>query len=454
MKPSQTRELLLLLEKCNGLGIRENKEGIDVFHVIYCELVYKLMNENLRSLSIKEISRLLHVMQKIKFNKTSANAEISALICEENRDALGSSACENCKARYGHLLSLNGVDMTSLLTILLGKSLVLQTRANKKVYENAIIPYLILVGSSNHCGCASIVSNLLQTHQHALLKSKSLRNLAIVLHTIKRLNVRAFKLESKIIQKILINFEELINLEKSQAAVYAAFGQIIMATVSQHYSGSLFNRRSDLLLNKILVFVSKSHDQFNVKESPFLASQLGILFTNASLERFELFKLIKANKNILELKKRLKLENVSPDSNDTLENQHWRTSDIHKSVAAAMEFMGLPCKVETLIYPYIVDLQFGNTVIEVDGPYHYVQNGSESLNRVLKLEHHKRLRYNLNTLVKDKLLGKMGYKIVHLPFYEWPDSPQEQLEYLKGLNLCMHNRQEGSSNTQVIQTPL
>ena len=72
---------------------------------------------------------------------------------------------------------------------------------------------------------------------------------------------------------------------------------------------------------------------------------------------------------------------------------------------------------------YSVDIRIKGrrVVIEVDGPSHFVRRLNDPS-----------LFMNGPTLFKDRLLRRMGWSVVHVPFFDW-NKAQDKQAYLKGL---------------------
>eukprot|EP00916_Digyalum_oweni_P001768 GHVL01003413.1.p1 GENE.GHVL01003413.1~~GHVL01003413.1.p1 ORF type:complete len:110 (+),score=30.71 GHVL01003413.1:5-334(+) len=57
------------------------------------------------------------------------------------------------------------------------------------------------------------------------------------------------------------------------------------------------------------------------------------------------------------------------------------------------------------------------TILEIDGPTHF---------------YYKTKIYNSNTLNKHRILTNMGYRVLHIPYFEWNNlENHEKNEYLK-----------------------
>ena len=67
------------------------------------------------------------------------------------------------------------------------------------------------------------------------------------------------------------------------------------------------------------------------------------------------------------------------------------------------------------------------TVIEVDGPFHYLKNERGDTKKIWGVY-----------LLKDRLLKKQGYSVLHVPYFEWnplkdDDNKRKYLEKLLSL---------------------
>lgn len=65
---------------------------------------------------------------------------------------------------------------------------------------------------------------------------------------------------------------------------------------------------------------------------------------------------------------------------------------------------------------YSLDLVRGRTVIEVDGPHHFIWDRN----------------VNFATMIKREILRLYGWKVISVPFFDWNplQSQSERLEYL------------------------
>ena len=99
-----------------------------------------------------------------------------------------------------------------------------------------------------------------------------------------------------------------------------------------------------------------------------------------------------------------------------------KSSRFHKQVSTTLNQMGISHDNERDIGGQLVDIatEQDNVVLEVDGPHHYCQN-----DRSIMIGNYR---------LKQRLLEAQGWRVVHIPFYEWqhPDMKAEKrLVYLK-----------------------
>ena len=84
-----------------------------------------------------------------------------------------------------------------------------------------------------------------------------------------------------------------------------------------------------------------------------------------------------------------------------------KSSQFHKQVSTALNQMGVSHDNERDIGGQLVDIAIekNNVVLEVDGPHHYCQNDRSSMLG--------------NYRLKQRLIEAQGWRVVHIPFYEW-----------------------------------
>ncbi|EKX74209.1 conserved hypothetical protein [Theileria equi strain WA] len=433
------KEVLELLERIRYYEIRENNEDIDVYHVIMCELAYRLTRENLRHFSILEISRLCKIFGKIKFNKEPNKNESLIPVCAENyRKTKIYELCENCKLRYGDLATQNGNDLMTILIVSFGKSILAQLKSIRKLHENLIIPYLSLVGSRNCTGCSHIVRELCIRCHKCFMSTYSLINIAILLHTIKRTRARANFIFRNIAKRLVKDngIEDLCSKEFVTKAQSVALSQLIISCISSEYRPSEDNRRIDALLYRILVYVEKTFSNLlkydtDDKYSYFI-TQLNLLNKACIVERHRLHSKIMANQQLSDF------INSIPNSTRFDEAYDFKTSTTHLQVRNTLDMFNYETEVETKVYPYIVDIlvKSKNLIIEVDGPYHYTTYINKSVGKILNRESSDDLfQHTLNSRLKQRLLQKSGYKFVNIPYYKWPNTTSAQVYFIASLGL-------------------
>jgi len=83
------------------------------------------------------------------------------------------------------------------------------------------------------------------------------------------------------------------------------------------------------------------------------------------------------------------------------------TSEQHQQVAGILEYLR-DHDLEVVIGPYITDIRVhrSRTLIEVDGPLHFINRDTE--------------RYSATSRLKHRLLRKMGWRLVNLQWRDWP----------------------------------
>ncbi|XP_953739.1 uncharacterized protein TA16950 [Theileria annulata] len=429
-------DLLYIIEKCVKFGVRDNNEGIDVCYVLLCEILYRFLHENNRILRIKDISRLTKVLLKIKFNKESPESStvpVCSMNFEYNKEV---SVCENCKLRYGDLLNLNGSDLSNILMVVLGKSLLLQSKDMRKLHENSVVPYLVLVGNRNSVLCSHLVRRISSVYSKAFLLSNSIHNISILLHTIKRTKTRAFALLKMIVNRLSTKgeIESLLDKESNLHVKLISISQIIQFCINCHYSYSQFNLKLDTLIYSILKYVYNIFSGENMEEIikfPNFVSQLNLLRKSINLERVHLKKLIEGSEISCFLDS---LEHIKP----TFAPNEFKTSNIHSQVDTILKSFNYETLLEHYVCPYIVDIfvPSKNVIIEVDGPYHYSTTINPRINKILKREvDNYRLGYTLNSKLKSRILTKSGFKFINIPFYQWPQTTNEQVYFISNLKI-------------------
>ncbi|BAM39525.1 uncharacterized protein TOT_010000980 [Theileria orientalis strain Shintoku] len=429
------RELLYVMEKCCKYGIRDNNELIDVYYVLLCEVLYNFLNRNDRTLSLSEISRLCKIMSKVKFNR-EFDCRSTVPICSCNFELDKNPAvCKKCKVRYRELLNLNGVDLVTILTVELGKSILKQSKELRRKNDNALVPYLVMVGSKNCTLVSHIVRRMCVEYQPQFISTKSIRNTSILLHTIKRTKSRANPLAKRIFERLSGDgvIESLLDRELSTSAKLVAISQIIQFCINTHYSGSKFNRNLDTVVARSVEYARNLCESgaIELQQYPNFISQLNLLNRSAELERHGLKRLFTQ----MGLREFLTgLEQVRPVFSQIDHN----TSNTHVQVDSVLKSFNYETLLEHFISPYLVDIfvPSKNAIIEVDGPYHYATGMNERVNAIMKRPLGRfPCQYSLNSRLKRRLLSKSGYKFFNIPYQEWPQSTNEQIYYISSLKI-------------------
>ncbi|GBE61129.1 RAP domain-containing protein, putative [Babesia ovata] len=360
--------------------------------------------------------------------------EVTVPVCECN---VGPSttprACAACCAKYGPLLHLPGYDQLSLLIVLLGRSIVLQLSSVRRLHENAVTGYLML---SSHLNCtlnAHILRSIIERHQAALLRSKSLRNIAIALHVAKKCKVRCGGFEKRMRSRLadIGEFEALCAGERHPVALLVALSQLIGSLVSAN-ALPISQEVRQIGIN-IITYLLDHYDKFFGADSVLDEDVVSSMRGNARL-------LV----DYLE-SKGVNFERIFLDSDlERLESlivcgavdysKDFRTSDFHRQVGSTLSLLGHDVEEEVRIGAHVCDivLRNGGTVVEIDGPYHFNTSLNERTNQLLNRSGADyRLTYTHNSNVKRFMLGLAGYRVVHVPFFRWPSGREEQLEYVR-----------------------
>eukprot|EP00300_Choanocystis_sp_HF-7_P037182 c5319_g1_i2.p1 GENE.c5319_g1_i2~~c5319_g1_i2.p1 ORF type:complete len:774 (+),score=112.41 c5319_g1_i2:216-2324(+) len=99
------------------------------------------------------------------------------------------------------------------------------------------------------------------------------------------------------------------------------------------------------------------------------------------------------------------------------------TSSLHSAVSDILNRLNVAHVCEARAGPFIGDIILSSptsgrgVVIEVDGPFHFLTNSGETPTG--------------STLFKRRLLGRMGWTVVPVPYFEW-NAAASQVEYLLG----------------------
>lgn len=118
-------------------------------------------------------------------------------------------------------------------------------------------------------------------------------------------------------------------------------------------------------------------------------------------------------------------------------------STLHLDVSKALKEMSISHENETVASGFLsVDIfikpdmsqqndgDHKGVIIEVDGPSHFLRcgNGSEMVGK-------RSTKTKGESLLKDRLLEKQGYKVLHIPYYEWDEltTPETKKNYLSSV---------------------
>ena len=117
------------------------------------------------------------------------------------------------------------------------------------------------------------------------------------------------------------------------------------------------------------------------------------------------------------------------------------TSSLHTSVSLVLGKLGIRHTCEAHAWPFVGDIVLRElsgvgkrVIIEVDGPYHFLSNHPETPAG--------------STLFKRRLLGRMGWEVVTIPYFEWNNaSPHSEylLNKLQVVGLSLEGRREAVS---------
>lgn len=297
--------------------------------------------------------------------------EVLVPVCECNVGAISSYySCQKCCNRYGKLLQISGQDHLALLIVLLGRSIVIQSRAIRKRHENAVTSYLTL---SSHFSCtmnSHILGTIMANYLAAFATSKSIRNIAIGLQAAKKCKVRCGVFKKKVIARLadLAEFESLCADERNMSTLLIAFNQIVSGIIctnklpiSQNIKNIGINIVTYLVDNYERIFCN-SIDQDTLKSAKGSAKLLVDYLTEKGVD----FSRILLDDDIE------KLDAILADGKVEY-FKDFKTSDLHKQVASVLSMLGVNYEEEVYINPHFCDvfLRKSNLVLEIDGPYHF-----------------------------------------------------------------------------------
>ncbi|GIX66337.1 RAP domain protein [Babesia caballi] len=299
--------------------------------------------------------------------------EVAVPICEANVGSRGPTrACSSCCSRYGQLLHLPGHEQLALLIVLLGRSIVKQAAKVRRRHENAVISYIML---SSHLNCtlnAHILRRILAQHQGAILQSRSLRNIGIVLHASRKCKTRCSALTARLLARLadVGQFEALCAGERNRGALLVAFGQVI---------GGL------IVANALPVSPDVRRVGANIVT--YLVDHYEALFGPDAQLDAEVVKGMCGNARLLVdylASKGVDFARVLLDGDldrlyELIARGHvdypkdFKTSDLHRQVASVLALLGLETDEEVRVGAHVCDLALrrGGAVMEIDGPYHF-----------------------------------------------------------------------------------
>ncbi|CAG9313545.1 unnamed protein product [Blepharisma stoltei] len=101
----------------------------------------------------------------------------------------------------------------------------------------------------------------------------------------------------------------------------------------------------------------------------------------------------------------------------------WLQSRLHKDIFSTFKKLKIKLMPEYQTeYPYTLDVDLlypPNTVIEIQGPYHYIKPNFELCGK---------------TVIKNQLLEKLGYRVINIPHFKWDSLKNDQKpDYLLSL---------------------
>eukprot|EP00371_Babesia_bovis_P001675 XP_001610322.1 hypothetical protein [Babesia bovis T2Bo] len=351
-------------------------------------------------------------------------------VCEINTGITNTyKACQNCVTRYGQLLDLHGYDQMALFIVLLGRSIIKQISHIKRRHENAVIPYLLLSSHYKTAINSHIIGSILSQQQVALARTKSLRNIGIVLDVIRKCKVRASRLRSALVSRLANqrHFNELCSREGNKTTLILSFSHIIMGTVKLNKAPKS-TETMPVFYNilKYLLEHPELHDEDHIDPDVLQGSlnNVRLLVTYIGYDHLKQWFRSTEISAIESLLAKARLDYC----------KDFRTSDLHKQVADVLSTLGIECDQEVTIGSHICDLVLKKRriVIEIDGPYHFNTTLNSSLNSILNRHvDDYRLTYTYNSRIKMYMLRQGGYKVIHIPYFMWPSGKQEQMVYAK-----------------------
>ncbi|CAD7965306.1 unnamed protein product [Amoebophrya sp. A25] len=148
-----------------------------------------------------------------------------------------------------------------------------------------------------------------------------------------------------------------------------------------------------------------------------------------------------------------------------------RSSLFHYQVVMTLRDLGETWESEVPVGPYTADvwLPERNLIIETEGPMHFrnyncsaktARNGYED-NKVKdnnlgsteadtseaeKFEICEEVTYEHRAILRDRLLQKMGHRVLHIPFFHWPEARRDRARYLQRM-IARFGEHSASSRT-------
>ncbi|CAE7035210.1 RAP [Symbiodinium natans] len=96
------------------------------------------------------------------------------------------------------------------------------------------------------------------------------------------------------------------------------------------------------------------------------------------------------------------------------------SSQQHLQVSGALHELGVQHRTEERLDPYIADVRLttNQSLIEIDGPLHFVGNSQ---------------RYDMKSSLKHRLLTKQGWQVHHIAWNDWPEHHHSRMSYVARL---------------------
>ncbi|CCF75190.1 hypothetical protein BmR1_04g04955 [Babesia microti strain RI] len=418
-----TFKLVKLLRKCTEIGLRCDINGNDFLRAGLTEFVRRFKcsgsNDGLDVVVVRDIS---YVLRRIRF--CQADTSQVSVCCI--------SVCSSCTNLYGELLNYAGSELLLEAVKLLGTKIVndgykiRRVKGSKHLSESAITPYFEVIGSINLEFCNK-VRQLSILYRKCIIQSKSLLNIATVLHVLSKIGCRCGLLKKKLLKQLSYNkLLQLLNNEKSDSTKQISIGQLICSAL--HLSSTRMAGLSHTLLCNLTRIIVEKWSFGSLHDS--LKSQMAlyhsyITTTNVNVDDRVKEVLNAIKRDFVQIRPKPMIKSV------ILEPLKWKTTVFQQQVSNLLKEMGYDIDCEVHIYPYIVDILVDNKVIiEVNGPCHYTYHCSDKndygvINSALKL--------NKNTILKEKLLNGCGYKVIHVSYADWPSDKDSQISKLAAL---------------------